>query len=71
MDTITWIPDFIIEKLKEFERLRQERSDNRPRVYAPPPMPPLPRKDIESEDDTSRGPIIIDINSYEIIDEDE
>ena len=71
MDTITWIPGFIIEKLKELERLRQERNDNRPRVYAPPPLPPLPHEDVEPEDERARGPIIIDINSYEIINEDE
>mgnify|MGYP001322610996 CR=1 FL=1 len=65
-----WIPDFIIEKLKELERLRQERQyeESRPRVYAPPPLPPLPP---EEEEEAQRGPIIIDINSYEIIDEDE
>ncbi len=71
MNTNTWIPDFIIEKLKELERLKQERQWERarPRVYATPPLPPLPPEGEEEE--TSRGPIIIDINNYEIIDEDD
>ncbi len=71
MNTNTWIPDFILEKLKELERLRHERQweESRPRVYAPPPLPPIPPEDEEEE--SRGGPIIIDINSYEIIDEDE
>ena len=71
MNTNTWIPDFIIEKLKELERLKQERQyeESRPRVYAPPPIPYRPPE--YEEEETTRGPIIIDINNYEIIDEDE
>lgn len=67
-----WIPDFIIEKLREIERLKQERKydEARPRIYAPSPLPPLP-PEYEEEEEASRGPVIIDINSYEIIDEDE
>lgn len=66
-----WIPDFIIEKLKEMERLKQEREyeNARPRIYAPPPMPPQPPA--QEDEETTGGPIIIDINSYEIIDEDD
>ena len=72
MNTNTWIPDFIIEKLKELEQLKRDRQweRSRPRVYAPPPLPPLPPED-EEEETSNRGPIIIDINNYEIIDEDE
>ena len=59
------IPDFMIEKIQEYERQRKY-EDNRPRIEAPPPMPPMPPPELEEEEPT-RGPIIIDIDTYEII----
>ena len=63
------IPDFIIDKLIEIEREKQERKYERPRLEAPPPMPWYPPPP-EEEEEVKRGPIIIDIDTYEIIDED-
>ena len=65
-----WIPDFII---KELERMKREREyeDNRPRVYAPQPPPYMPPPNVSEDDETSGGPVIIDINTYEIIEEDD
>ena len=65
------IPDFIIEKLKEAERAKQERAYQRPRLEIPIP-PPIPYLEPPNEEpEVSRGPIIIDLDTYEIINEDE
>jgi hypothetical protein len=67
------IPGYIIEKLKELERQRQEKSYRRPylEIPLPPPYIEPPSGDSGEDEDVKRGPIIIDINTYEIIDEDE
>ena len=68
------IPGYIIEKLKELERQKQEREYRRPylEIPLPPPYiePPVQEEDVPSDEHVRRGPIIIDINTYEIIDED-
>ena len=71
MNWIPNIPGFIIEKLRELERIRNQQQ--RPHLEAPPPLPPLP-PEIEDEDlkeDESRGPVIIDMNTYGVINEDD
>jgi len=64
-----WLPAFIIDKLKEFERQREEKFE-RPVLHVPSPPPPeyMPPEDIP-EEPARRGPVIIDMNTYEIIDE--
>jgi len=67
------VPGYIIEKLKELERQKQERAYKRPylEIPLPPPYiePPAPEEDGSSEDTIRRGPIVIDIDTYEIIEE--
>ena len=71
MNWIPNIPGFIIEKLRELERTRNQQQ--RPQLEAPPPLPPMP-PEIEEEDlkeDEGRGPVIIDMNTYGVINEDD
>lgn len=62
-----WLPAFIVEKLKEIERKREIQE--RPQLHVPTPVYPeyIPEEPLE-EDDTA-GVVIIDMNTYEIIDE--
>jgi hypothetical protein len=65
-----WLPAFIIDKLKEIERQREEKFEReRPVLHVPPPHPPeyVPQEDA-AEEPASRGSIIIDMNTYEEID---
>lgn len=65
------VPDFIIEKIREAERLKRERAYRRPQLEIPVP-PPIPYMDPpDDEPEVSRGPIIIDLDTYEITNEDE
>ena len=64
------IPGHIIEKLKELERQKQERKYERPYLEIPLPPPYLEPPPQVEEEEPRRGPIIIDIDTYEIIDED-
>jgi len=66
-----WLPAFIIDKLKELERQREEKFErDRPVLYAPPPRPPeyVPHEEDAAKEPSSRGPVIIDMNTYEEID---
>lgn len=64
------IPSHIIEKLKELERQRQERQYKRPYLEIPLPPPYIEPPPEHEEEPQERGPIIMDIDTYEIIDED-
>ena len=66
-----WLPAFIIDKLRELERQREEKFE-RPVLHVPAPLPPeyLPPEN-EPEDKPSREPVIIDMATYEIFDRDE
>ena len=70
MSWIPNIPGFIIEKLRELEIIRKY-EEQRPHLEAPPPMPYLPPEIDEDQEEESRGPVIIDMNTYEIINKDE
>lgn len=65
------VPGHIIEKMKEIERLKQERAYRRPYLEIPLPPPYIEPPPENIEEDIPRGPIIIDIDTYEIINEDE
>ena len=67
------IPGYIIEKLKELERQKQERAYRRPylEIPLPPPYIDPPSSEDEGDEDIRRGPIVIDIDTYEIINEDD
>ncbi len=70
MNWLPNIPGFIIEKLRELERIRKQEQQ-RPHLEAPPPLPPLPPEvDEDPQEEEHRGPVIIDMNTYEIINED-
>lgn len=63
------IPAFIIDKLKEFERQREEKFE-RPVLHVPSPLPPeyVPPEDV-AEEPPARGAVVIDMGTYEIIEE--
>ena len=63
-----WLPAFIVEKLKELERQKQENYQ-RPVLHVPVPSYPEHPPENDTEKPPSRGPVIIDLNTYEIIDE--
>ena len=64
------IPPHILEKIKEAERMKQERMYRRPYLEIPLPPPYMDPPRQEDEDEPRRGPIVIDIDTYEIIEED-
>jgi len=68
---IPYLPAYIIEKLKELRRRQKPgHAEERPVLRAPPPQPPLPpppRGD-DHKEEQARGPIIIDMATYGVID---
>ena len=62
-----YLPAYIIEKLRELRRQQKPEVDRRPVLRVPPPQPPPPvEKDINEDEPSARGPIIIDMNTYDI-----
>ena len=60
------LPPYIIEKIREYEeQRRREYEQNRPRVWVPVPDLPPPLPPEASEEETHRGVIIIDINTFD------
>ena len=64
-----WLPAFIVEKLKELEKQKEQDRFERPVLHVPIPTYPEYPPEKPCDKEPERGPVIIDMNTYEIIDE--